>query len=114
MPEHGRYSDMAGKTWLQDTFTPEALDTVEKLIPLAEAKGCSLTQFALAWVMNSPAVTSPIIGPRTMQQLEDNLGSLNITFTQGELAKIDEVMPPGSMVSPFYRDEGFGAHTYRW
>jgi len=114
MPEQGRYKDMTGKPWLQSTFTAGALDAVEQLIPLADAKDCSLTRFALAWVMNRPAVTSPIMGPRTMQQLEDNLGVLNITFTEEELAQIDEIIPPGRMVSPFYRDEGFGPHLYRW
>ena len=114
MPEQGRYNDMTGKPWLQSTFTPEALDVVEQLMPLAEAKGCSLTRFALAWVMNSPAVTSPIIGPRTIQQLEDNLGAINITFSDDELAQVDEIVPPGGMVSPFYRDEGFGSHIHRW
>ena len=73
-----------------------------------------MAQFALAWVMNRPAVTSPIIGPRTMEQLEDNLGSLEISFTQEELDKIDAVIPPGRMISPFNRDEGFGPHIYRW
>ena len=64
--------------------------------------------------MNRPAVTSPIIGPRTMEQLDDNIRALDITFAQDELDEIDAVIPPGRMISPFYRDEGFGAHIYRW
>lgn len=114
MPAHGRYNDMSGKPWLEATFTAGALDAVEQLIPIVETKSCTMAQFALAWVMNRPAVTSPIIGPRTMEQLEDNLGSLEISFTQEELDKIDAVIPPGRMISPFNRDEGFGPHIYRW
>ena len=114
MPTHGRYNDMTGKPWLESTFTKEALDAVEQLIPMAEAKSCTLSQFALAWLMNRPAVTSPIIGPRTMEQLDDNIRALDITFVQDELDEIDAVIPPGRMISPFYRDEGFGSHIYRW
>jgi len=45
--------------------------------------------------------------------LEDNLGALEVTFTQDELAVIDENIPPGSMLSPFYEAD-FGPHQFRW
>ena len=98
---------------LQRRYTEDALDVVEKLIPVAEEKGVTLSQFALAWVMQQPGVTSPIIGPRTMEQLEDNLKAADIELTPEDLAKVDEIVPPGSMVSPFYNAE-FGPHPHRW
>ena len=56
-------------------------DVNEGLLPLAEAKGCTLSQLALAWCAQQPGITSPILGPRTMEQLEDNLGALEVTVT---------------------------------
>ena len=57
-------------------------------------------------------MTSPIIGPRTMEQLEDNLGAVDVSFSDEDLAAIDEIVPPGQMVSPFYEAD-FGPHQYR-
>ena len=76
-------------------------------------KGCSLSQFALAWCAQQPGVTSPIIGPRTLDQLEDNLRALDVTITAEDRARIDEIALPGRMVSPYYEAE-FGPHLYRW
>ena len=90
----------------------QVYDVNEALLPMAEAKGCTVAQLALAWVLQQPGVTSPIIGPRTMAQFEDNLGAVDVSFTDDELAKIDEIVPPGQMVSPFYQAD-FGPHQYR-
>lgn len=87
-------------------------DAVDALKPLAEAKGVTLSQFALAWCMQQPGVTSPIIGPRTMEQFEDNLGALGVTFTADELKQIDRIVRRGDSVAPFYEAE-FGPHPYR-
>jgi aryl-alcohol dehydrogenase-like predicted oxidoreductase len=69
---------------------------------MAAAKGVSLSQLALAWTVQQPGITSPIIGPRTGEQLEDNLRALDVTFTAEELARIDEIIPPGTHVARFY------------
>jgi aryl-alcohol dehydrogenase-like predicted oxidoreductase len=94
-------------------MTDRAFDVVEGLTPLAQAKGCSMTQFALAWCVQQPGVTSPIIGPRTLAQLEDNLKALDITITSEDRQRIDELIPPGQMASPFY-EANFGPHPFRW
>jgi aryl-alcohol dehydrogenase-like predicted oxidoreductase len=112
-PPDGRYADVADKPWLQRRKTEGVFDVVEMLEPLAEAKGCTMAQFALAWCMGQPGVTSPIIGPRVMEQLEDNLGALEVTITEEERAKIDELVPPGGVFAPFY-DADFGPHVHRW
>jgi aryl-alcohol dehydrogenase-like predicted oxidoreductase len=112
-PAESRYSDVEDKPWLQSRKTEGVYDIVENLEPMAEEKGCTLSQLALAWVTQQPGVTSPIIGPRTMEQLEENLKALEISFTSEEIDRIDTIIPPGSRVSPFYEAD-FGPHPYHW
>jgi aryl-alcohol dehydrogenase-like predicted oxidoreductase len=80
---------------------------------LAKGKGVTLAQFALAWTIHQPGVTSPIIGPRTLEQLEDNLGALDVEFTADDFEKIDSIVPRGTHVAPFYEAQ-FGPSIYRW
>ena len=112
-PADSRFASIEDKPWLQRRWHEGVFDVLEGLEPLVQAKGCTLAQFALAWCVQQPGVTSPIIGPRTMEQLEDNLGALDVVITEADRAKIDELVPPGRMVSPFY-DAEFGPHPYRW
>ena len=72
---------------------------------LADEAGLSLIHMALAFVANHPAVTSPIIGPRTMEQLESQLGAADVTLSAELLDRIDEVVPPG--VTLLQEDEGY-------
>lgn len=99
-------------------FADRAFDVVETVEKIAKEKGCSPSQFALAWCKEQPGITSPIIGPRTLEQLEDNLGAVNIAVTPEDMARIDEVAPPGRAVSPYYQPDvintDFGPHPYRW
>jgi aryl-alcohol dehydrogenase-like predicted oxidoreductase len=82
------------------------------LQPLAAEKGCTLSQLALAWVMAQPGVTSAIIGPRTMEQLDDNLGAVNVQLTEDDRKRIDRITRRGENVAPFYEAD-FGPHQYR-
>ncbi|HYL04589.1 MAG TPA: aldo/keto reductase, partial [Thermoanaerobaculia bacterium] len=87
------------ETWVGDTANPKferRLEIVEQLLPLAAAHGVTLAQFANAWVLRHPAVHSAIIGPRTMEQLEDSLGALNVAITPEEAQRIDQLVPPGT------------------
>ncbi len=61
---------------------------------LAKARGASMAQVALAWVAAQPAVTSVILGARTLAQLADNLGAANLVLTASELAALGEVSAP--------------------
>ncbi len=74
------------------------LDVVEELIPMAEARGIPLARFANAWALRHPAVTSAIIGPRTMEQLEDSLTVPEVEISDEEAARIDCLVPPGTSV----------------
>jgi aryl-alcohol dehydrogenase-like predicted oxidoreductase len=87
------------RTWIGDLENPKfkrRIEVVEQLLPLAQAHGTTLSRLATAWVLQNPAVHSAIIGPRTMEQLEDSLGALEVELTAEELAKIDELVPPGT------------------
>ena len=76
------------------------LDAVERLTPLAESAGLSLIQLALAFVLRHPAVTAPIIGPRTMEQLESQLGAQDVVLDDDVLDAIDAIVPPGMNLNP--------------
>ena len=93
-------------------FNENVYDVVEAIEPRAAAHDVPVSQFALAWVMAQPGVTSPIIGPRTMEQLEDNLDSADVTLTGSDFEAVDRVVPPGRMVAPYYEAD-FGPHRFR-
>ncbi len=76
------------------------LDAVERLIPIAEAAGMSLTHMALAFVMAHPGVTSAILGPRTMEQLDDLLAGADAVLSDDILDRIDEAVAPGTDAGP--------------
>jgi aryl-alcohol dehydrogenase (NADP+) len=76
------------------------LNAVERLIPIAEQAGLSLTYMAMAFVMAHSGVTSAILGPRTMQQLDDLLAGGGTALNDEILDKIDEVVPPGTGAGP--------------
>lgn len=82
----------------------ESFRVAAELKTLAEARGKTLSQFALAWLLANPLVTSPIIGPRTMEQLEDNLGALEWTPTPEEEAAVDRLVPPGEHTGYGFND----------
>ena len=111
-PADSRFADVATNPRLQARMVEAIFDVLDGLKPIADAKNFTLSQLALAWCASQPGVTSPIIGPRTMEQLEDNLGALSITLSAEDQAAIDRLVPPGRMVSPFYEAD-FGPHQYR-
>ncbi|MQY15012.1 Aldo-keto reductase YhdN [Streptomyces sp. RB5] len=74
------------------------LDAVEQLIPLADEAGLSLTHLAMAFAVSHPGVTSALIGPRTMEQLEDLLAGEDAVIDDAVLDRIDKIVPPGTDV----------------
>jgi aryl-alcohol dehydrogenase-like predicted oxidoreductase len=91
-----------------DLSTPEnqrKLDAADALAELAEKAGLSLIHLALAFTLAHPAVTAPIIGPRTMEQLESQLGAADVTLAPEVLDRIDEIVPPGTTLADF--DKGY-------
>jgi aryl-alcohol dehydrogenase-like predicted oxidoreductase len=76
------------------------LDAADALGALADEAGTSLVHLALAFVVNHPAVTAAIIGPRTMDQLESQLGALDLELDDALLDRIDAIVPPGRTINP--------------
>jgi aryl-alcohol dehydrogenase-like predicted oxidoreductase len=76
------------------------LDIVEELLKVASEAGVPLAHLALAWVVNHPAVTSAIIGPRTPEHLDDILAAQDVRLDDDVLDRIDEIVPPGRTVNP--------------
>jgi aryl-alcohol dehydrogenase-like predicted oxidoreductase len=72
------------------------LEAVIQLNELADAAGLSLIQLALGFVLEHPGVTSPIIGPRTMDHLHSQLPALELRLSPDVLDRIDEIVPPGT------------------
>lgn len=75
------------------------LEAAEALAQLAEKAGLSLIHLALAFVLRHPAVTAPIIGPRTMEQLESQLGAAEVVLDDDVLDAIDDIVPPGTTLN---------------
>ena len=76
------------------------LETVESLAQLADKRGMTPIDLAIAFVINHPAVTAAIIGPRTMGQLESQLSGADVTLSAHVLDRIDELVAPGVTVNP--------------
>jgi aryl-alcohol dehydrogenase-like predicted oxidoreductase len=76
------------------------LDAVEQLAPIAEEAGMSLIELAIAFVLNHPAVTAAIIGPRTMEHLESQLSAADVVLDAALLDRIDEIVAPGTNLNP--------------
>lgn len=81
------------RVWLTPDDVKGNLPKVKKLNGLAKARGQSLAQMAIAWVLRKPAVTSALIGASTVRQLEDNLAALdNLKFSEDELSAIEKIL----------------------
>ena len=89
-------------------LTHAALDAIEQYLKLSEARGVPLAEFAHAWLLTRPGLASIIIGPRTEEHLESALRSLELELTEEELARVDEIVPPGTWVSDFYDGNVYG------
>jgi aryl-alcohol dehydrogenase-like predicted oxidoreductase len=74
------------------------LEVVDQLIPVADAAGLKLTHLAMAFAIAHPGVTSAIIGPRTMEHLDDALAGMDVTLDDAILDQIDKIVPPGTDV----------------
>lgn len=92
IPE-GSWYQAQGKTDFPSCQWP----VMEGIDRLADAKGCTSSQFSIAWCLNVPGVTCPIIGPRTVEQVRDNMGALQVSLTADDMKAVDELNPPGEL-----------------
>ena len=92
IPEDSRASKPHGFL-KRDHITDERINTVRQLNEIAQARGQSMAQMAIAWVLRRPVVTSALIGASRVQQIEDVLGALeNTQFSEEELSRIDAIL----------------------
>jgi aryl-alcohol dehydrogenase-like predicted oxidoreductase len=106
-PESRRSNRMPQRYDLSTPENQRKLDAADALGQLADDAGLSLVHMALAFVLQHPAVTAPIIGPRTMDHLESQIGAADVKLSTDILDKIDEIVPPGVTISR--ADQGFQA-----
>jgi len=99
LPTSRRADRIPGRYDLSNPANQRKLDAADALAELADKAGISLIHLALAFVLAHPAVTSPIIGPRTMEHLESQLGAADVVLSSEVLDEIDNIVPPGANFS---------------
>jgi aryl-alcohol dehydrogenase-like predicted oxidoreductase len=108
----GRYAD-AGKTPHEsraslrggiyaERVTARGIEVGNEFMQLANERGISPAQLAVLWVKDQPGITAPLIGPRTMEQLEHFLPVLEMQLDDQVRKACDELVPPGSVVADFH------------
>ncbi len=76
-------------------------DTIDVLVEIADGRGVSAAQVALAWLLTRPTISSVIVGARTDEQLADNLGAVELTLSAEDLTRLDEVSRP-DLLYPYW------------
>jgi aryl-alcohol dehydrogenase-like predicted oxidoreductase len=99
-PQSSRADRLPGRYDLSIPGNQRKLEATEQLAQLADEAGLSLIHLGLAFVINHPAVTAAIIGPRTMGHLESQLGAADVKLDPAILDRIDEIVAPGVNVNP--------------
>ncbi|KDN19886.1 aldo/keto reductase [Amycolatopsis rifamycinica] len=94
----GGRNDLRRAHLLKHLSDERRLDVVEQLVPLAAEAGLPMTHLAMAFVIAHPGVTSALLGPRTMPQLDDLLAGIEVRLTDDVLDRIDEIVPPGTNI----------------
>lgn len=92
----GQQNDLVRARFVKHVTDEHRIDVVEQLIKLADEAGMPLTHLATAFAVAHPAVTSAIVGPRTMAHLDDLLAGAEVQLPDDVLDRIDEVVPPGT------------------
>lgn len=105
LPEGSRAARIGA--WAAGRVTEAGIAAGNQVAELARSLGFTDSQLALLWVKDQPAVTSPIIGPRTEAHLEDALAVLEMDLDPETAERLDQIVPPGSAVSDFH-------NTSRW
>lgn len=84
-----------------------SIEISQRLVTHCQSKGCTPSQFALAWCLANRIVTSVIIGPKTETQFDDNLASLNVEITADDESFVDELVPPGEHSGKGFQDSAY-------
>lgn len=103
-PEGSRAA-RADPRMVQAELRESSIEVAARLNEYCQDKGAAASQFSLAWCLANPQLTSIIIGPRTMEHFDDNLGCLDVEITQADEEFIDSLVPPGSHSGFGFQDE---------
>lgn len=106
-PAEGTRAARQDTRMMQTEWREESLVIAQRLKARAEEKGCTAGQFAVAWVLNNRLITSPIAGPRTLDQMKDYLGALDVAFTAEDEALVDGLVTTGHPSTPGYNDPAY-------
>jgi voltage-dependent potassium channel beta subunit len=100
----GSRATLSGMEWLKDEFTPDRIEKVRQLGPVADDLGCTRAQLALAWASKCPWVSSVITGASRPEQVTENLGALQVRdqLDDGVMARIEAILDnkPGNPEAP--------------
>jgi aryl-alcohol dehydrogenase-like predicted oxidoreductase len=99
LPESKRRNRIPVRFDMSSPGNQRKLEAADAFGKLADDAGLSLIHLALAFVMQHPGVTAPIIGPRTMDHLQSQIGAAEVTLSTDILDRIDEIVPPGVTVA---------------
>ena len=111
-PPRSRY-DAFWRGFYKESFNEARIfDVQEAVLALAKERSVSGYSLALAWCLSRQGITSPIIGPRTQEQLTDSLSAIGVELSNKELEALDSVAPPGSATVPYIEYKGI--HQFRW
>jgi aryl-alcohol dehydrogenase-like predicted oxidoreductase len=92
----GQQTDLRRAAIFAHISDERRIDTVEQIIPVAEQAGLKMTHLAIAFAITHPGVTSAIIGPRTMEHLDDLIAGMDVTLTDDVLDQLDRIVGPGT------------------
>lgn len=95
------------KRMVETEFREESLVIAQKLNAHAQALGITLAQFAVAWVLANPAISSVIAGPRTLKQWQDYRPAFDHVFSAKDEALVDSLVAPGHPSTPGFNDPAY-------
>lgn len=99
-PAGSRGADERSNSFMKDLMTDETLERVQRLKAFADGLGCTVGQFALAWCLKNPNVTSVIVGASKVAQIEENVGATDLNFDETIFAEAESILE-GRSVSEF-------------
>jgi aryl-alcohol dehydrogenase-like predicted oxidoreductase len=106
-PDPATRAGRADQRMVETEFREESLVIAQQLQAHAMAKGVSLAQFATAWVLANPIISSVIAGPRTLKQWQDYLPALDYAVTAEDEVLVDSLVKPGHPSTPGYTDPAY-------
>ncbi len=105
LPEGSRAARKGGI--FAERITPRGVEIGAKMVEMAAERSMTPAQLAMLWVKDQPGVTAPILGPRTIDHLEQMLPVLELSLPEEDRPLFDELNPPGSAVSDFHNSSGW-------